>query len=52
MGRSLEEYRILASLSSHNSEQDEIDEQLWEEVKRRIREIIEDPRYESINLMD
>ena len=37
MGRNREEIRVTVSLSSHNSEQDRIDEDRWEGLKDRIR---------------
>jgi len=51
MGRNQVELKVTAALSSHNSEQDEIDEALWEEIEERIKAIISESRYEDIRPM-
>lgn len=50
MGYDIVDYRITASVSRHNSDQDEEHDALWEEVKKRIQEIIDDPKYAPIQL--
>jgi hypothetical protein len=42
---------ITATLSRHNSDKDERHDKLWDEVTKRIEEIINDPKYTEINLM-
>lgn len=51
MGRQWEEIKVAAHLSRHNSDQDEIDNALWEELQERISLIIMEHRYEPINPM-
>jgi hypothetical protein len=51
MGRQWEDFKISASLSRHNSEQDIIDNSLWEELQERIKLIVMEHRYEPINPM-
>lgn len=51
MGRQWEDFTVSASLSRHNSDQDEIDNALWEELQVRIRLIIMEHRYDPINPM-
>jgi len=54
MGREIWErgVRVICSVSRHNSQQDEIDDALVEEMQQRIRDavrpILEDPRYEDV----
>jgi hypothetical protein len=42
---------ISATVSRHNSDRDKRHDELWQEVKDRIDEIIEDPKYAEIILM-
>jgi hypothetical protein len=42
---------ITAALSNHNSEQDVIDEQLWEDLKRRIEALLSEEKYKPISPM-
>lgn len=51
MGREMTSLRITATLSSHNSEQDDITEALWEDLRARVDEITRDPKYASIGPM-
>lgn len=51
MGRQWEDFKVCASLSRHNSEQDIIDDALWEEFQERVRLIAMEHRYEPINLL-
>lgn len=48
MGRQWVEFKVCAGLSRHNSEQDDIDNELWEELQERIRLIVKEHRYEPI----
>lgn len=48
MGRDSREAKIAASVSDHNSEQDDIDEKLWEELLEEIRAVVRQPKYEPI----
>lgn len=51
MGRRQESITITAQLSSHNDEQDDIDEARWNELCGRIQALLEDERYEDISPM-
>jgi len=51
MGRTHEEIRISVSLSRHNSEQDDIDDNAFENLKMEIREICEREEYQHISPM-
>ena len=48
MGRQMESFKVTASLSSHNSEQDDIDEALWEDLCEKIKALAADPKYAGI----
>ncbi len=48
MGRETQSTTIRASVSRHNSEQDEIDDALWEEIRNRIDVLIREPRYRNM----
>lgn len=39
----------MATLSAHNDERDVRDEQLWDELYRKVAELIADPRYAVIS---
>lgn len=39
---------IYGRVSRHYSDQDEIDDKLWEDFKKRVMEIIEDKKYDSL----
>lgn len=41
---------IYAHLSSHNSEQDGIDDDLWEEFSDRVKAIAAEHRYKSLGI--
>jgi hypothetical protein len=49
MGWNLENWCVSVRTSSHNSKQDEIDQQLWEELKARLEELISEPQFEPIS---
>lgn len=51
MGRDVVKLKITATLSRHNSEDDIIDNELWEEIKNEIRCLLETPEYERISPM-
>jgi hypothetical protein len=51
MGRKQERLTVAAHVSRHNSEQDDIDDKLWEELSNDILEVTKNPKYESINAM-
>lgn len=51
MGRNQVTLTVTAALSSHNSEQDDIDQQRWERFVRQVRDIAERPEYDDINIM-
>lgn len=48
MGRTHEEFKVTASLSSHNSEQDDIDDALWRDLCEKIKALAKDPKYAGI----
>lgn len=48
MGRDGVSFTIYASLSNHNSEQDVIDEALWDELCAKIQKIAAQKKYEGI----
>lgn len=48
MGRDSRQATIAASVSDCNSEQDDIDEKLWEELLAEVRRIVRQPKYEPI----
>lgn len=48
MGRDLKHVEVSATLSNHNSEQDDIDLALWADFKQRIQEIVDDDKYAPI----
>lgn len=40
---------VHASVSRHNSEQDVTDDALVEELRERIQQIVDEPKYKEIN---
>lgn len=50
MGWTYVKFQMRGHVSSHNSEQDDIDHDLWEEFTDRIRAIAKEHRYESLDL--
>jgi hypothetical protein len=46
------EYHVYALLNRHNTEQDDIDNQLWDELSERcyeaIQSIVDEPKYKAI----
>jgi hypothetical protein len=51
VGRELQELKVSASLSRHNSDDDHLDDSSWEELKDRIELICRERRYERISPM-
>jgi hypothetical protein len=45
------EFKIVASVSRHNSDKDKEHDELWEDVIRRVDEIMKDPKYSEIQVM-
>jgi len=50
MSRQQEEIRVVVTLSDHNSERDETDRQLLNELAAEIRAVAEQPKYADILL--
>ena len=51
MGRDSVRFSVSAVLSRHNSEDDEIDNRLWEKLQEEIRDLIDHPEFERISPM-
>jgi hypothetical protein len=51
MGRERVELLVTASLSDHNSEQDETDRRLWAQLGREVLAIAERPEYEHLLIL-
>lgn len=51
MGYELVDFKVIASLSRHNSDKDKEHDRLWEDATKRIEEIINDPKYKPIGLI-
>jgi hypothetical protein len=51
MGRKTVKLEAYASLSNHNSDQDDIDEHRWQEFCADVRELASRPEYADLNLM-
>lgn len=52
MGRgSIEVLTVVASVSRHNSEQDDVDDALVEDLRTRLEAIAHEDKYESIRVM-
>ena len=51
MGWDTADIRIIASLSRHNSPQDQRDDELLEELRDEIGKLVEQPKYANINPM-
>lgn len=49
MGYKRMEYNVTARVSRHNSDQDEEDDALWNDLVRRIVELLKDPKYKPID---
>jgi hypothetical protein len=49
MGFELVTFKVYAKVSRHNSEDDDIDDALWEGLFQRVQAICQDPIYESID---
>lgn len=50
MGRMVEILTAQASLSNHNSEQDDRDWEAWQSFARRVRALAREPEYADINI--
>lgn len=51
MGWEAREIRINGHVSKHNSYRDAVDEILWKEVCRQIREIVNNSDFENLRLL-
>lgn len=51
MGREGKSITVIATVSRHNSEQDDIDNYNWDDLVSRIENIVNEPRYERICAM-
>jgi hypothetical protein len=51
MGYEHVEFKIVASVSRHNSDKDKKHDELWAEVIKRVEEIMNDPKYDEIQVM-
>ena len=51
MGRTFIQATLTASLSRHNSDNDQIDNALWRSLMERIRCLVTEPQYESLGIM-
>jgi hypothetical protein len=50
MGRNMVELTVTARLSSHNSEQDDIDLRAWERFAALVRELADREEFKDISL--
>lgn len=48
MGREMVGIKVYATLSSHNSEQDDLDQALWDDLTSRIKAMCGEPKYDDI----
>jgi hypothetical protein len=48
MGRKQQEVRVVVTLSDHNSERDQVNEDLFRELAAEVRRIAEQPKYDGI----
>lgn len=48
MGYERNTLQLSATLSKHNSPRDDEHEQLWEELRAQVQQVIDDPRYAAI----
>lgn len=52
MGKQIERSGVLvATLDSHGGDRQREDRELWEELKDRVRELTEEPRYERLKII-
>lgn len=51
MGRMQEVLRAYASLSNHNSDQDDADEEAWLDFVRKVRALAAEPKYDAIQIV-
>lgn len=49
MGRNSQSLKVVATTSAHNSERDDADEALWDELRGKIEALVSDPVYASIS---
>lgn len=45
------EVKVSAAVSRHNSDQDRLDDSLWEELQHRIEMIVNEHQYQTITAM-
>lgn len=50
MGYERAEARVYAFLSRHNSDQDRVDDALWDDFAERLRALASDEKYKPIGL--
>lgn len=48
MGRDQREVRVVVTVSAHNSEQDRIDQALFDELAAEVKRLAEQPKYADI----
>jgi hypothetical protein len=51
VGRTQQSLTVIALTSSHNSEQDLTDANLWDDLYARVKALIEEDKYEQIAAM-
>jgi hypothetical protein len=51
MGRETREIKIVGSVSRHNSEDDLIDDSLFDELEHRIQMIVKERQYERLGVI-
>lgn len=51
MGYEYKTLSITASVSRHNSARDEADDRLWDDLVKRVEEIVNDEKYRQITPM-
>lgn len=51
MGRQMAELTVTASLSRHNDERDDADNQAWERFAELVRQLAEREEFKDISLM-
>lgn len=51
MGYDMARLEVVASLSRHNINQDDVDDALWEELYERVVQICQEKKFQSIRLM-
>jgi hypothetical protein len=51
VGSNTQRLVVTATTSAHNSERDEADEKLWDELRGKIEALVNDPEYAGITPM-